>query len=77
MNHEYGYFEEDHIGRIGDIKLWRNLLVFILPQWRWIALAVILALGITASTLFLPRLVQLGMDRYIIEIGRASCRERV
>lgn len=67
MNHEYGYFEEDQIGRIGDIKLWRNLLVFILPQWRWIALAVILALGITASTLLLPRLVQLGMDRYIID----------
>ncbi|NLJ28849.1 MAG: ABC transporter ATP-binding protein [Deltaproteobacteria bacterium] len=67
MNHEYGYFEDDHIGHIGDIRLWRHLLAFVLPQWRWVALAVFLSIGITAATLALPRLVQMGMDRYIVD----------
>jgi len=66
MQHDYGYFEDDHIGQIGDISLWRRLLGFIIPQWRWAMVAILLSFVVTAASLALPRLIQVGMDRYII-----------
>jgi ATP-binding cassette, subfamily B, multidrug efflux pump len=69
MQHDHGYFEEGQIGRLGDFRLWRRLLDFIVVQWRGVALAILLSLVITATSLILPRLVQLGMDRYIINTG--------
>ncbi len=66
MQHNYGYFEDDHIGQMSDVRLWRRLFGFILPQWRWVALAVLLSFIVTATSLTLPRLIQVGMDRYII-----------
>jgi len=66
MQHDYGYFEDDHIGQIGDVRLWRRLIGFVVPQWRWVVLAVLLSFIVTATSLMLPRLIQEGMDRYII-----------
>ena len=66
MQHDYGYFEDDHIGQIGDVRLWRRLFGFIIPHWRWVAVAVLLSFMVTATSLTLPRLIQIGMDRYII-----------
>ena len=76
MNHDGSYPEENQVGHIGDFRLWRRLLGFILAQWRGVALAVTLSLVITATGLLLPRLVQLGMDRYIIDTS-LPVRERV
>lgn len=67
MNHNRSYLEEEPIVHRGDFRLWRRLLSFILVQWRGVALAVVLSLIITATGLALPRLIQLGMDRYIID----------
>ena len=66
MQHDYGYFEDDHIGQISDVRLWRRLFGFILPQWRWVVLAVLLSFVVTAASLMLPRLIQVAMDRYIV-----------
>ncbi len=66
MQHDYGYFEDDHVGQIGDARLWRRLIGFVVPQWRWVATAVLLSFIVTATSLMLPRLIQEGMDRYII-----------
>jgi ATP-binding cassette, subfamily B, multidrug efflux pump len=66
MQHDYGYFEDDHIGQIGDVRLWRRLVGFVLPQWRWVILAVLLSFVVTATSLALPRLIQVAMDRYIV-----------
>jgi ATP-binding cassette, subfamily B, multidrug efflux pump len=66
VQHEHGYFEEDHIGSIGDIKIWVRLLGFIGHQRRAVALAVFLALIITLTGLALPRLIQIGIDQYIV-----------
>lgn len=54
------------MGHMGDLRLWRHLLGFIRPRWKWIALAVVLSFIITGTSLTLPYLVQLGMDDYII-----------
>ncbi len=66
MQHTYGYFEDDHIGQISDVSLWRRMLGFILLQWRWAAAAILLSFLVTATSLALPRLIQVGMDRYIV-----------
>ncbi len=64
--HDPGYFEDGHIGRISDLRLWHRILAFALPQWRWMVLAVLLSLVITGTGLVLPRLVQVSLDRYIV-----------
>ncbi len=51
---------------LGDWKLWGRLLKYILPQWKWILLAVSLAFVITGASLTWPRLVQIAMDSYIL-----------
>ena len=66
MMHDYGYFEDDHIGQIGDVRLWRRLVGFVLPQWRWVIVAVLLSFLVTAASLAVPRLIQVGMDRYLL-----------
>lgn len=67
MQHSYGYFEEDHLGHSGSLKLIRRLFDFIAPYWKWVALAVLLSLLVTAAGLALPRLIQLAMDDYILK----------
>lgn len=67
MQHSYGYFEEDHLGHGGSLKLIRRLFAFIAPYWKWVALAVLLSLLVTAAALTLPRLIQLAMDDYILK----------
>jgi ATP-binding cassette subfamily B protein len=66
MQHDHGYFEDEQLGHIGDIKLWHRILGFILPQWRWVGTAVLLSLIIIATSLALPRLIQIAIDSYII-----------
>lgn len=66
MKHEYGYFEDDHLGQMGDFSLWRRLLSFTIPWWKWVLLAVFLSFLVTLAGLALPRLTQLAMDLYII-----------
>ena len=50
----------------GDFKLIGRLLKFVLTQWRWVAVAVALAFIITGATLTWPKLLQLAMDKYIL-----------
>ncbi len=69
MQNDYGYFEGEQIGRIGDVRLWRRILGFVLPQWKWVALAVLLSFIVTGTSLVLPRLVQVSIDRYIVGTG--------
>jgi ATP-binding cassette subfamily B protein len=66
MNHDYGYFEDDHLGQVSDLRLWRRIARFIRPQWRWVLLSVLLASIITVTSLALPRIVQLALDGFIV-----------
>ncbi|MFZ2446587.1 MAG: ABC transporter ATP-binding protein [Syntrophobacteraceae bacterium] len=59
-------FEREQVRYLGDFKLWGRLLKFMLPQWRWVLVAVGLAFVITGASLTWPWLVQVAMDRYII-----------
>ncbi len=66
MNHDYGYFEDDHVGQLGDLRLWGRIAGFVRPQWKWVLLSVILSSVITVTSLALPRIVQLAIDGYIV-----------
>lgn len=62
----FGYFEKDQIGSISDLRLWRRILRYSLPFSLWLTAAVVLSLVIAGTTLILPKLMQLGIDTYII-----------
>jgi ATP-binding cassette subfamily B protein len=66
MNYGYGYFEEDKLGEVADINLWRRILGYASHYWRGVILAVFLSLVVIGSSLLLPYLLRLGVDNYII-----------
>ena len=66
MNQDQEMFDEEQKLYLGDFKLWGRLFKIIVPQWKWVLIAVGLAFIITAASLIWPRLVQLAMDRYIL-----------
>ncbi|MBV5317623.1 MAG: ABC transporter ATP-binding protein [Desulfobulbaceae bacterium] len=62
----FGYLEDGQAGVIGDAQLWRRILVYCSGHVGGLAGAVVLALVVTAATLGLPRLMQMGIDHYIV-----------
>jgi len=64
--HTHGFLEEDPIGHIGDVGLWRRILTFPWPYRYRVALAIVLALIISATTLVVPYLIRIAIDRYIV-----------
>jgi ATP-binding cassette subfamily B protein len=62
----FGYLEDGQAGAIGDAQLWRRILAYCSDHAGGLAGAVVLALIVTAATLGLPRLMQLGIDQYIV-----------
>ena len=64
--HNFGYSEEGHVGSVGDAHIWRRLLIYCRGHVAGMVGAVALSLLITAAALGLPRLMQLGIDRYIV-----------
>jgi len=64
--HNFGYHEDGRTGVIGDAQLWRRILVYCSGHVGGLVGAVVLALLVTAATLALPRLLQQGIDNYIV-----------
>ncbi|MGW8161240.1 MAG: ABC transporter ATP-binding protein, partial [Desulfobulbales bacterium] len=69
MRYGYGYFEEDKLGEVADIRLWRRILGYASQHWHGVIVAVFLSIGVIGSSLLLPYLVRLGVDNYIINSG--------
>ena len=66
MRHDFGYFEEDRLNKVGDLALWRRVLALIGPQTPWVVGAILLALVAAGAGLALPHLMRLAVDRYIV-----------
>jgi len=66
MNHDQEILDDEQERYLGDFKLWGRLLKFIVPQWKWVLTAVSLAFIITGASLIWPRLVQVAIDKYIL-----------
>ncbi len=65
MQHGFGYFEEERLGKGSDLSLWRRITAYTLPHWPSVLGAILLSLAITACSLALPHLVRLAVDGFI------------
>ncbi len=61
----YGYDEDGWVGSRHDHHIWRRILRYCSRHSSGLAGAIVLSLLVTAATLGLPRLMQLGIDKYI------------
>jgi ATP-binding cassette subfamily B multidrug efflux pump len=66
MHPEYGYFEEDRLGKPYDLKLLKRLYPFVRSRKLLVVWSVLLVLSITALDLALPYITKLAIDRYIV-----------
>jgi ATP-binding cassette subfamily B protein len=66
MRHGFGYFEEDHLGQGGELKLWKRIGGYIAPHWQGVLGAILLSFVISGASLALPYLVRMAIDNYII-----------
>lgn len=64
--HNFGYAEEGQSGSIGDLRLWQRVLDYCRHHTRALVGAVALSLIVTLAALGLPRLMQMGIDHYIV-----------
>jgi len=69
MQFGYGYFEDDHLGDISDLKLWRRIFLYIAPVKKSLFIAIILSILINCSSLALPYLTRIAIDKYIIPVA--------
>lgn len=72
--HNFGYAEEGQHEPVGDARLWWRIISYCSQHVGGLTVAVLLSLAVTAATLAMPRLMQLGIDRYIMvdALGRAE-----
>ncbi|MBW2266335.1 MAG: hypothetical protein JRF28_09300, partial [Deltaproteobacteria bacterium] len=67
MRREYGYFEEDKLGKPYDLRLFRRFFPHIRPYKMLFLLSVVLVSAITVLDLALPYLTKVAIDRYIVQ----------
>ncbi len=70
MHGNYGYFEEDKLGKPYDWPLWRRLAGYARPYLKVIGFSAMLILLVTVFDLTLPYLLKVGIDRYIVRSAR-------
>jgi ATP-binding cassette subfamily B protein len=68
----FGYVEEGWQGPLRDHHIWRRIFGYSRQFLPAFAVAVVLSLLVTGATLILPRLMQVGIDRYITAEDLAS-----
>ena len=66
MHGEYGYMEEDQLGKAYNFRLLKRLARYAFPYKRIIALALLLTILMTLLDLALPYLSKIAIDRYIL-----------
>ena len=72
MRDNYGYFEEDQLGKFGDLSLWRRIVFLGRPYWLGALLAVLLSFVVVACGLSLPYLIRLAVDDFILNTGAGA-----
>jgi ATP-binding cassette subfamily B multidrug efflux pump len=67
MRTDYGYFEEDQLGKPYDLRLLRRLFPHARPYGFLLLLSIGLVTAITVLDLALPYLTKVAIDRYIVQ----------
>ncbi|MBS3780576.1 MAG: ABC transporter ATP-binding protein [Desulfovermiculus sp.] len=66
MQHDYGYFEEDHLGKPQDVGILTRLIPFVRPYSGLVSLSLLLVVIITLCELSIPYVTKMAVDRYIV-----------
>ncbi|HIJ55242.1 MAG TPA: ABC transporter ATP-binding protein [Deltaproteobacteria bacterium] len=66
MHTDFGYFEEDSMGKPYDVKLLRRLFPFTKPYRMLLFGSIVLVVLITLLDLALPYVTKIAIDRYIV-----------
>ncbi|MDR3567913.1 MAG: ABC transporter ATP-binding protein [Syntrophobacteraceae bacterium] len=66
MNYEQETLDDEQNRFHGDFKIILRLLKFVATEWKGVAIAVGLAFVITGASLTWPKLLQMAMDKYIL-----------
>lgn len=73
MHGDFGYFDEDQLGKSYDIGLLKRLLPFARPYGLFLACAIFLVVFITVIEIGIPYLTKIAVDRYIVpQIGKTK-----
>ena len=70
MYADFGYMEEDKLGKAYDLRLMVRLWGFLRPYWRLMALSLSLVLWMTFCDLLIPYLTKEVIDRHIAVSAR-------
>jgi ATP-binding cassette subfamily B protein len=66
MRYDFGYFEEDKLGKPYDIRLLKRLYPFSTPYRHLLFTSVLLVVFITLMDLAIPYITKIAIDRYIV-----------
>ncbi|MFO8085262.1 MAG: ABC transporter ATP-binding protein [Desulfobacterales bacterium] len=66
MRYDFGYFEEDKLGKPYDIRLLKRLYPFSKPYRHLLLASVLLVVFITLMDLAIPYVTKIAIDRYIV-----------
>ncbi|MBN1932585.1 MAG: ABC transporter ATP-binding protein [Desulfobacterales bacterium] len=66
MHHDFGYFEEESLGKPYDFKLLKRLYPFFRPYKLLLSCSVLLVVFITLLDLSIPYITRIAIDRYIV-----------
>jgi len=66
MQYDYGYSEENRLGKHYDMKLIRRLIPYAVPYRYSFLLITILIIGITLIDLSIPYITKIAIDSYIV-----------
>jgi ATP-binding cassette subfamily B multidrug efflux pump len=67
MRIDYGYFEEDQLGKPYDLRLLKRLFPQVRPYRFLLLLSIVFVSAITVMDLALPYLTKVAIDRYIVQ----------
>ncbi|OEU84939.1 MAG: hypothetical protein BA865_07400 [Desulfobacterales bacterium S5133MH4] len=67
MRIDYGYFEEDQLGKPYNVRMLRRLFSYVRPYRLLFLLSIGLVTAITVLDLALPYLTKTAIDRYIVQ----------
>jgi ABC-type multidrug transport system fused ATPase/permease subunit len=70
MHADFGYMEEDKLGKPYDLKLMARLGAFIQPYWAIMILSLLFVFIMAALDLLIPYLTKEAIDQYIVTSAR-------
>ena len=68
MHTDFGYFEEDALGRPYDVKLLRRLYPYTKPYRKLLFGSILLVVLITLLDLAMPYVTKIAIDQYIVPV---------